>query len=179
VNRCSICKILIPSSDVPSVCAECNSAYHQVCWEQLGGCATYGCTAAAIPEKPSLPTSVARGWGDEKTCPQCGDKIPSSLIRCLCGAYFPWADPMTAEEYQTWLSEDKGRTRMCKQMVILFLLTILGLPAPITGGFAGIQAYRYRTLLVGEVGTYLALGYGAGVIGMVYSLIFVLLYFHW
>jgi hypothetical protein len=83
---------------------------------------------------------------------------------------------MTAEEYQAWLREDRQRGQMRKLLIGLFLLSLLGLPAPITGAIAGIQAYRFRKLLVGEVGTYLALGYGACVIGVVYSLIFVLLY---
>ena len=177
MKRCSICKTLIPDSDVTFVCAECNSPYHQICWEQLGGCATYGCKAAAIPEKPSLPTSVNRGWGDDKACPNCHDLIPSSLLICRCGARFPWADPMTAEEYQVWLMEDEQRTLKRKQLIYLFLISLLGLPAPITGTIAGIQAYRFRKVLVGEVGTYLALGYGAFVIGVVYSVVFILLYF--
>jgi len=148
-----------------------------VCWQQLGGCATYGCKAAAIPEKPSLPTSVSRGWGDDKACPQCGDMIPSSLIVCRCGARFPWADPMTPDEYRAWLSDDEQLKRRRKQLVYLFLLSLLGLPAPVTGAVAGIQAYRFRKNLVGEVGTYLALGYGAAVIGVIYALVFALLYF--
>jgi hypothetical protein len=177
MKRCSICKTLIGDSDVTFVCAECNSPYHKVCWEQLGGCATYGCKVAAIPEKPPPPEPDRRGWGDEKTCPQCEEKIPSSLIVCHCGARFPWADPMTPDEYRDWLKEDGQRVRIRKQLVFLFLISLLGLPAPVTGTIAGIQAYRFRKVLVGEVGTYLALGYGACVIGVVYSLIFVLLYF--
>lgn len=177
MKRCSICKTLIADSDITFVCGECHSPYHQICWESLGGCATYGCKAAAIPVTPVPPTSASRAWGDDKTCPHCSENIPSSLLVCRCGARFPWADPMTADEYRMWLKEDEERTRVRKQLIWLFIISLLGLPAPITGTVAGIQAYRSRKVLLGEVGTYLALGYGAGVIGMIYSLIFVLLYF--
>ena len=82
---------------------------------------------------------------------------------------------MTKDEYQEWVAEDKLRNQRRTELIVLFVITILGLPAPLTGAIAGIQAYRSRTLLVGEVGTYLALGYGAAVIGVVYTIVFLLL----
>jgi hypothetical protein len=141
----------------------------------MGGCATYGCKAAATPEKPPAPASYARGWGDEKTCPACSSTIPASLLGCACGARFPWADPMTKADYESWVTDQKQQKFMRTQLVILFVITIFGLLAPLTGTIAGIQAHRSRTLLVGEVGTYLALGYGAAVIGAVYTIVFLLL----
>jgi len=82
---------------------------------------------------------------------------------------------MTKDEYKEWVTEDKLRKQRRMELIILFVITIFGLPAPVTGTIAGIQAYRSRTLLVGEVGTYLALGYGAAVIGVVYTIVFLLL----
>ena len=82
---------------------------------------------------------------------------------------------MTKDEYKDWVAEDSLRKQRRMELIILFVVTIFGLPAPFTGAVAGIQAYRSRELLVGEVGTYLALGYGAAVIGAVYTLVFLLL----
>ena len=82
---------------------------------------------------------------------------------------------MTKDEYKEWVDEDKVRNQRRTELVVLFVLTIFGLLAPFTGTVAGIQAYRSRTILVGEVGTYLALGYGAAVIGAVYTIVFLLL----
>jgi len=175
VKRCSICNTQITDLDLFFTCTVCDSPYHEICWKEMGGCATYGCKAAAVAEKPPVPTTFARGWGDEKICPACGSKIRSSALGCGCGARFPWADPMDKEDYGEWVHEQallKGRR---VQLIALFVFTIFGLFAPITGALAGIQAYRSRTLLVGEVGTYLALGYGAAVIGAVYTLVFLLL----
>ncbi len=82
---------------------------------------------------------------------------------------------MTKDEYTDWVAEDSLRKQRRVELIVLFVITIFGLPAPLTGAIAGIQAYRSHTLLVGEAGTYLALGYGAQVIGMVYTIVFLLL----
>jgi len=141
----------------------------------MGGCATYGCKAATVAEKPPMPTATTRGWGDEKTCPSCSKQILAGVMFCSCGARFPWADPMTPTDYQEWVSEEALIKSRRRQLVWLFVATILGIAAPVTGAIAGIQAYRSRTLLIGEAGTYLALGYGATLIGFVYTLVILLL----
>ena len=82
---------------------------------------------------------------------------------------------MSKDEYREWVAEDSLRKQRRTELIVLFVITIFGLLAPLTGTIAGIQAYRSRTLLVGEVGTYLALGYGAAVIGVVYTITFLLL----
>ena len=82
---------------------------------------------------------------------------------------------MSKDEYKEWVTEDQLRNQRRTELIILFVITLFGLPAPLTGTIAGIQAYRSRTLLVGEVGTYLALGYGAAVVGLVYTIVFLLL----
>jgi hypothetical protein len=82
---------------------------------------------------------------------------------------------MTRDEYNEWAEEDKLRNQRRIELIVLFVITIFGLLAPLSGAVAGIQAYRSRNLLVGEVGTYLALGYGAAVIGLVYTIVFLLL----
>jgi len=84
---------------------------------------------------------------------------------------------MAKEDYDEWVKEQALQKDRRIQLIALFIFTIFGLLAPITGALAGIQAYRSRTLLVGEVGTYLALGYGAAVIGAVYTIVFLLLSF--
>ena len=86
MKRCSICNTQISDFDLFFTCTECDSPYHEICWKEMGGCATYGCKAAAVAEKPPPPTTTARGWGDEKTCPSCASKIRSSVLACVCGA---------------------------------------------------------------------------------------------
>ena len=66
MKRCSICNTQITDADLFFTCTVCNSPYHEICWKEMGGCATYGCKAAAAAEKPPVPRSFSRGWGDEK-----------------------------------------------------------------------------------------------------------------
>ena len=175
MTRCSICRTLVAEADERHRCEECGQEYHAQCWTENRGCATYGCKAAPVSEKPTLPGGGRQGWGDEKNCPACDSRIPSSLLVCRhCSAHFPYADPMTRPEYlrhQDLVQRAKSARRT---LVVLFILTSLGFPAPLTGGIAGALSYRWRRLLEGPDGAYLALGYGTGVIGCVYAVVFVL-----
>jgi hypothetical protein len=179
VTRCSICKTLIQPSEPTIVCTECDSGYHQECWERNGGCATYGCSNVPAVKRILQPAAIERTWGDEKECPACQRSIPSSVLSCRCGARFPWADPMTSMQYHAWVDQEALRVRNRRLFVVLFILSLFGWPAPLAGTVAGIQAFRNREEMVGENGPFLALGYGTAIIGLIYSLIFLLLYLGW
>ena len=173
--RCTICHTLIKEGDETAHCSECENVYHQSCWDEMGGCATYGCAEAPVAEKTAPTSGQGRGWGDTKRCPGCGREINSSVLVCLCGAQFPYADPMTHEAYVEYL-EDMGARRSARNLLLLlFLLTAAGLPGPITGPLAGVYAYRKRGLLTGQAGAYVALGIGTALLGLGYAVIFCLL----
>ncbi len=173
--RCTICHTLIKEGDGTASCSECNNVYHQSCWDEMGGCATYGCARAPVAEKTAPTTGHGRGWGDAKACPACGRDINSSLLMCLCGAQFPYADPMTREAYAEYLADQSARKRARNLLVVLFFITGAGFPGPITGPLAGIYAYSKRGLLTGQAGSYVALGIGTALLGVCYGLIFALL----
>jgi hypothetical protein len=173
--RCSICYTLVKTEDPTRACGECRQAYHETCWSELGGCATYGCSAAAIAEKPALPVLIGSGWGDSKPCPACHADIASSLLVCSCGARFPWADAMTAGEYAAWKEGEAGIAASKRVLVFLFLFSIVGFTAPLAGPAAGVYAYRKRKDLAGAHGTFLALGVGSAALGGIYCLVLLLL----
>lgn len=175
MTRCSICKFTIEADDDTTICSTCNSQYHTVCWESIGGCAVYGCSSAAQAEKEPVLELVGKGWGDEKQCPSCSRMIPSSLLICSCGAKFPWAEPMSRSAYHEWLRQEEIRAGKRNNLVWLFLASLLAVTAPITGAIAGFYAYRNRHELAGKYGAFLALGYGTALMGAVYSLIFLAL----
>jgi hypothetical protein len=175
MNRCSICHALVDEGSPSTSCPTCEQIYHDSCWNDLGGCATYGCQAAAAIDKPAPPAIVKGGWGDEKECPRCRKMIGSSLLRCPCGARFPWADPMTHAEYRDWT---QGQSRMKgsrRTLLFLFLGSLPGVTAPVLGAIAGVYAARNRRLLTGTDGVYLAMGYGAAALGLTYALVIVAL----
>src|SRR5262245_34189898 len=174
--RCSTCHTRIDAAEAVHVCEECRQEYHRSCWDDLGGCATYGCKLAPAAEKPPPPVLVGTGWGDSKTCPACAQTIAASLLVCRCGAHFPWADPMTPAAYDRWRREQASLRTHKRVIVGLFLLSMFGFVAPLTGALAGTYAWFKRRALVGANGTYLALAAGSAALGATYAAIMLLLW---
>jgi hypothetical protein len=172
--RCSICYTILSQGEPSTACPECQQEYHASCWKEIGGCGSYGCKQAAVAQKPPVPVLVGTGWGDGKTCPACRRDIGSSLLVCMCGARFPWADPMTTEEYADWQAKQAGIGRSRALLIVLFVLSLIGFTAPIAGPVAGIYAWLRRSRLAGTGGTYLAMGYGSAAIGAIYAILIVL-----
>jgi hypothetical protein len=171
MTRCSICYTIVSQGEAVTTCPDCQQGYHTSCWTEIGGCGSYGCKQAAVAEKPPLPVVVGAGWGDSKTCPQCGLEIGASLLVCSCRARFPWADPMTREEYGSWVADQEAIARSRRVLISLFVCSLVGLTAPIAGPIAGLYAWLRRERLAGAGGTYLAMGYGSAAIGAVYAIL--------
>jgi hypothetical protein len=172
-SRCPVCKMALKEGDLTTGCAQCDTVHHTVCWQANGGCSTYACEGAPVLQRAPLPTNLRAGWGDEKHCPACSGTLPASALVCSCGAKFPWADPMTSQSYTEWRAYESARRTKRSTLIILFLLSLTGLAAPIAGIAAAVTAFLWRRDLAGDYGAFLALGYGAGAVGIVYSLIFV------
>lgn len=172
--RCSICYTVLTPAEPATQCPACQQDYHQSCWNEIGGCGSYGCKHAAVAEKPPLPVLVGAGWGDAKACPQCATEIGASLLVCRCGAKFPWADPMTPAEFAAWTSDQRALATARRVLIVLFILSLTGMAAPITGLVAGVYAAARRKRLAGAGGTYLAMGYGSAALGAIYSVLIVL-----
>lgn len=166
--RCSICYTVLAAGEPQKTCAECHVDYHQACWDEIGGCGSYGCKQAAVAQKPPVPVLVGAGWGDAKECPSCGSHIGSSMLVCGCGARFPWADPMTRAEYAAWTQNERERAGARTALIWMFIFSLIGLTAPLVGPIAGVYAYRKRKQLEATGGSYLAMGYGSAAIGGCY-----------
>jgi hypothetical protein len=172
MTRCSICYTVIAEAEPVTTCPECQQGYHTSCWTEIGGCGSYGCTKAAVAEKPPPQVRVGAGWGDSKACPKCSLDIAASLLRCACGAEFPWADPMTRDDYARWIAEQEAIARSRHLLIALFIASLVGPLAAIAGPAAGIYARLRRKRLSGTGGTYLAMGYGSAAIGALYLVLF-------
>jgi hypothetical protein len=173
--RCTICGTRVRDGEPSVVCDGCNESYHEDCWASIEGCATYGCAKAPVPDKAPPAAIVGAGWGDAKACPSCAVEIPSSLLVCrACKAQFPWADPMTVEEYQTWLGREASLRTQRRVLTALFIGAMTCIGSPIAGPIAGIYAFLKRRTLVGQDGVYVAMGYGSAVLGVVYGVVLLL-----
>jgi len=175
MSRCSICYTMIKDAEAKTACPECQQDYHQSCWNEIGGCGTYGCKQAAVAEKPPVPVLVGQGWGDTKECPSCSRQIGSSLLVCGCGARFPWADPMTHADYAQWSGDQQALASARTLLIWMFVLSLFVVWSPLTGGIAGLYAFfKRKRLAAGGGGPYLAMGYGSAAIGAIFTLLIVL-----
>jgi len=166
--RCSICYTVIAEGEAPKSCPDCQVEYHLSCWDEIGGCGSYGCKRAAVAQKPPVPVVVGAGWGDAKECPSCGGHIGASMLVCGCGARFPWADPMTRAEYSAWIEKERAVKASRTALIWMFIFSLIGFTAPIVGPIAGVYAYKKRKQMQATGGTYLAMGYGSAAIGGCY-----------
>ena len=73
--RCMICHTLIRDGEETRECPECRETFHEACWTDLGGCASYGCGQATVAEKGPPARRLRTTWGDTKKCPSCGRSL--------------------------------------------------------------------------------------------------------
>jgi hypothetical protein len=173
--RCPTCGTRLQPTDATQACTDCGQMYHQACWQEVGGCATFGCPQAPVAQKPPTPANVGAGWGDFKTCPSCGAKIGASLLVCSCRAMFPYAAPMSRMDYAKWTEDMRAAKSLKTTITVLFLLSLTGVLAPVLGVASFILARRGRKLLEGADGAFTALAWGNLVVGATYTLVFLLL----
>ena len=81
---CPVCSTPVESADVRTVCTSCKVTFHQECWQENKGCATYGCNqvnALNPPMKLDLPPAVPPGGVDtEKMLRQLAEQLQRGEI---------------------------------------------------------------------------------------------------
>lgn len=132
-ETCQFCFCATGTADGLTACPECHSVYHTECWEENGGCAVYGCEAAATPPARQDIEIPASYWGREhKDCPACGEEIMATALRCRhCGEIFASADPRTASEVEAIAGLEAKLGRMKKATVVFLILGVLPFTAPL------------------------------------------------
>ena len=131
---CPICQTEIEAEGDCVNCPSCHQIHHRECWSEVGGCGTYGCNQASIIDKSDASVAAPlTAWGDTKTCPACGEKIKSIALRCrYCKTDFDSVDPMTAADLRRQGSASDELESLQKWVVGLFVVSLLGLCAPVT-----------------------------------------------
>ena len=82
---CSVCKTQINKGDHVIACMGCSISYHEECWTDNRGCATYGCKHVGILNKPiQVPHVTASSYPPEELRP--------SVWHCAIGSemHGPW-----------------------------------------------------------------------------------------
>jgi hypothetical protein len=97
-KRCGVCQTAIVALEPVGRCPRCEASHHGECWNENGGCSSYGCELAqqSAKEPAALPQSY---WGqEEKQCPRCAKSIKVAALRCrFCGAVFEDRAPEGAQ----------------------------------------------------------------------------------
>lgn len=141
-TKCPYCLTAVAATDETETCPGCKAVYHRECWQENGGCAVYGCThvpAVASRSGIEVPPSY---WGQEnKPCPVCGQQILAAAVRCRhCGATFTSARPQGAGEFQHQTDLESRLPAAKKQVVIMFVLSVV----PFTAPAGAIWAFVWR-----------------------------------
>jgi hypothetical protein len=175
---CPICQSAIGPGEVVFVCPACEESHHRECWAEVGGCATYGCENAPQSEKTAsshVPLSV---WGDTKNCPACGEKIKSIALRCrYCGTDFETVDPLALQDLHGQVAKAEKLQATRSLVIVTFLLSITGCPAPILAIAAPCYVAMKRQTIARCGPTYVVMAYSAIAISLIYSILLVLFAF--
>lgn len=152
---CSTCGTGIMQSDTIVVCPGCSLPYHHDCWQEIGGCGTYGCAAAPVTvAKEAVPEDIfTPGWTAEKKCPECGSSIIANALVCkVCKATFPTERPMTKVEWQDRIYDEKELGRIKTAVIAQFVFSTIGclvfimLPLNLIAAFTDSWSFRAKRL---------------------------------
>ena len=127
-KTCSICGMTIVNGELVVLCPVCQLPYHHECWEEIGGCGSYGCSAAPEIKKADYgPAYVyADAWVSEKQCPECGSMIPANALKCrVCQSEFPTAKPMTKAEWQNRIYDEDSLLPIRITVITQFLCSLI------------------------------------------------------
>lgn len=98
VGSCSYCLSPLAAEEQQAECGECHGHYHLECWDDNGGCATFGCSqSAAVASAAGRQAPAARILGGDTAggvalavahfCDQCGVRTEPTDRNCgACGS---------------------------------------------------------------------------------------------
>lgn len=183
--RCGICQSPVEAVEASTSCPDCRASYHPDCWEENGGCASYGC--------PGVPPTEARTglevppayWGQEtKACPACGQTIQAAAIRCrACGATFESGGPQDRQEFARRRALAAARPGLQRTAIALFVLCLLPCTAPLAALVGVVWYLGHRRELAGLPALYpglvrIGLGVGLGQTAWIVGVVVVYALFH-
>jgi hypothetical protein len=175
-RHCAVCQTAIADTEDACLCPSCRSPYHRECWEEIRGCAIYGCEQ--MPEQPKSESEAGEqetGWGDVKECPRCHKEIMAAAVKCrFCKATFPSSVPMSKVEYLEWSRQQKALAPTRRTAISLFIGSLLGFTAPLILVYGVAWMIKYRRILHRAGGVHELLAYAGVGLSAIYTLLFLM-----
>jgi hypothetical protein len=129
---CPICQSPLGTTEEILTCPECEQVHHRECWEEVGGCSTYGCAKAPALDKEAPATRPLTAWGDTKKCPACGETIKSIALRCrYCKTDFDTVDPLSVADLRKDAHKADKLRSLRNTVITVFVLSLIGCLAPL------------------------------------------------
>jgi hypothetical protein len=174
---CPVCQTAVAAHEDVIACPACDQVHHRDCWTEVGGCATYGCENSPTSNQSAPASTPLSAWGDTKKCPACGETIKSIALRCrYCGTDFETVDPLTLRDLRGQVVKEERLQSTRVAVITLFVLALLGCPAPIVSIVAPCYVYLKRRTITRAGPTYLVMGYSAIVISLLYLILGILFF---
>lgn len=166
---CAICQTAIDRGAEVGRCPECESPFHIECWNENGGCATYGCKLMPETVKETDPLAPQTHWGqEEKECPMCAEKIKVAATRCKhCKTVFDSAAPITRTEFAARVKRHHQQKDGKRAVTVIFVLGLLPCTAPMCLLFGGLWMLGNKEVVRKLPATHQAFGWvGLGAAAM-------------
>jgi len=175
---CSICQAAMQPGERLRTCEACNTRCHADCWQHNAGCGTYGCPKAPEPMKLVIAAGRETGsWGDTKVCPNCGDVLDSTALRCKrCKATFDTRAPMSPQDYREQLERKAAARRQTWLAILAFSMSTVGIFAPLTLLIAVVWMVTHRYTLRRAATSAELLVYGSGALSLAYVVLMVAIF---
>jgi hypothetical protein len=172
---CPICQSGIVADEPVVVCPTCDQVHHEACWQEIGGCSTYGCDQAPALAKEAPAAKPLTAWGDTKTCPACGETIKSIALRCrYCKTEFDTVDPLKPSDLRRGVRREESLQRIRTATIVVFIFSLIGCFGPIMLIVSMATLLPQRHLLAKAGPIYQVLGYSAIGLSVLYSVMIVL-----
>ena len=133
-KRCAICQSALAAGDPCVRCSACDAPYHDDCWSENGGCATYGCELMPETVKEPDPAIPQAHWGQEfMPCPSCGKDVRVAAKKCRhCRAAISADAPRSRREAAVRARDDRRKHATKQTAWTLFVAGVLPCTAPFT-----------------------------------------------